>query len=162
MTTRFRRRRRRRSSSSRSSSRQRDPLRLVKRARRSNAYVLSAMHPASGPVRGNGLAAEADFSLNSRQPPGLFDTISTRNSASVRLAGNSSFLAQLMGHQGVYIKGQPILWGVDSDDFIASCVLVVLALVIPFLARRSASSTRQSLRNKLGVGSVFYSPYFQY
>jgi small-conductance mechanosensitive channel len=110
------------------------------------------MHPASGPVRGNGLAAEADFSLNSRQPPGLFDTISARNSASVRLAGNSSYLAQLMGHHGVYIKGQPILWGVDSDDFIASCVLVVLALVIPFLARRSASSTRQSLRNKLDAG----------
>jgi hypothetical protein len=114
--------------------------------------VPCAMHQATDPLRGNGLVSEVDFQPNSHKPLGLFDSISAHNSASLRLAANSSYLAQFLAHQGVYITGKPILWGVDSDDFIASCVLVFLAVVVPFLARHSACSTRQSLRRKLDAG----------
>jgi small-conductance mechanosensitive channel len=93
--------------------------------------------------------SESDFQSSIRQPPGLFDSINNQNS---KLFGNHSFLAEIMGPKAVYFKGQQILWGVDSDDFISAIVLIIFALILPYAARKSACSTRESLRNKLNSG----------
>jgi len=108
---------------------------------------------------GHGLVAESDFQSNTHHPNGLFDAIDNRASLPFKLVGNNSLLSQIMGSQAVEIKGRPILWGVDSDDFVAACILIFIALISPFIARRSASSTRRSMRNKLDSGddSVFKS-----
>jgi hypothetical protein len=110
------------------------------------------MKQAAGLPHGNGLVSEKDFQSSAHDPPGLFDSIDTRASLPFRLSSNQSFLAQVLGQQAVYLHGRPILWGVDSSDFVVACVLVFAALVLPHLAQRSARSTRQSLRTKLGAG----------
>jgi small-conductance mechanosensitive channel len=109
------------------------------------------MHRAAGLPHGNGLISEKDFQSSAHEPPGLFDSIDTRASLPFHLARNQSFLAQMLGQHAV-LKGQPILWGVDSWDFIVACVLVFLAAAAPYLAQLSARSTRQSLRAKLDAG----------
>jgi len=121
--------------------------------------VIGAMNQATGLPHGHGLVAEADFQSGTHHPNGLFDAIDTRASFPFKLYGNNSFLAQIMGSQAVNIKGRPILWGVDADDFIAACILIVIASIAPFIARKSASSTRRKMRNKLDSGddSVFKS-----
>ena len=110
------------------------------------------MHEMNDATRGNGLVSESDFQSRANQVPGLFDSIDTHASVPYKLAGNSSFLAQILGSHSVYLKGHPILWGVDSDDFIASCILVFFATIAPLVAQKSAFSIRKSLRSSLDAG----------
>jgi hypothetical protein len=109
------------------------------------------MHRTSSLPHGNGLISEKDFQSSAHDPPGLFDSIDTRASIPFRLASNQSLLAQVLGQQTSF-RGQPILWGVDSWDFVVACILVFFATVLPYLTQMSARSTRQSLRAKLDAG----------
>ena len=113
------------------------------------------MPGASNSPRGTGLVSELDFQSSAHEVPGLFDAINTHASVPpYKLVGtnDSSLLAEILGSQASYFKGGPILWGVDSDDFIAACVLLFFAFIAPFVARKSASSMRKSLRNSLDAG----------
>jgi small-conductance mechanosensitive channel len=110
------------------------------------------MHQANDSPHGIGLLSELDFQSSAHEVPGLFDSISPPSSVPFKLSGNNSILAEILGNQASYFKGRPILWGVNSDDFIAACVLVFFALIAPFVARHSASSMRKSLRNSLDAG----------
>ena len=100
----------------------------------------------------HGLVSERDFQSSTHHTPGLFDSIETHASIPFKVAGNQSLLAQIIGHQAVYLKGHPILWGVDSVDFISACVLIFVASIAPYMAQGSARSTRQGLRKKLDAG----------